>query len=96
MQERWPLRAVAGPHRSSQVVRLDEPVDGVSFGLASGETCGLLGPYGAGKTTIISMVVGVSEADAGTAQVDALSVEPDTLDVKARIDYVPPGRRSLS
>jgi ABC-type multidrug transport system ATPase subunit len=40
-------------------------VDGVGFTVAEGETYGLLGPTGAGKTTTSSMIVGILARDAG-------------------------------
>ena len=43
-------------------------VDRVSFQIAPGETYGLLGPNGAGKTTTISMIAGLSSADAGSGR----------------------------
>ena len=38
-------------------------VDGLSFRVGVGETLGLLGPNGSGKTTTISMIAGVLAAD---------------------------------
>ena len=49
-------------------------VDGVSFGVRSGEVVGLLGPNGAGKTTTINMLLGVLEPTAGTIRVGGLDV----------------------
>lgn len=40
-------------------------VEGVSFSLARGEMLALLGPSGCGKTTVLRMVAGLVEADAG-------------------------------
>ena len=43
-------------------------VDHLSFEIAPGETLGLLGPNGSGKTTTISMIAGVLEPDAGSIE----------------------------
>lgn len=51
-------------------------VDGVSFGIAAGETYGLLGPNGAGKTTTISMIAGLIAADAGTVTLAGQEMTP--------------------
>lgn len=40
-------------------------VDGVSFEVKESEVFGLLGLNGAGKTTIISMICGISRPDSG-------------------------------
>ncbi len=38
-------------------------VDGISFSVQSGEIFGLVGPDGAGKTTMLRMLAGVLESD---------------------------------
>lgn len=40
-------------------------VDGVSFELAQGEICGLVGPNGSGKTTLLNAISGVRAPTAG-------------------------------
>jgi len=45
-------------------------LDGVSFGVAEGETLGLVGPNGAGKTTAIRILLGLVRPDAGTIRID--------------------------
>ena len=42
-------------------------VENVSFGVELGQICGLLGPIGAGKTTTMRMLVGLSRSDRGVA-----------------------------
>ena len=64
-------------------------VDGVGFEIADGETYGLLGPNGAGKTTAISMICGLLERDGGEILIDSVSLTPNSVDVKAKIGYVP-------
>jgi ABC-2 type transport system ATP-binding protein len=60
-------------------------VDGVSFGVTSGEVFGMLGPNGAGKTTAIECIEGLRDADAGSITVFGLRQGPDREKIKARI-----------
>jgi ABC-2 type transport system ATP-binding protein len=48
-------------------------VDGVDLTVAPGEVVALLGPNGAGKTTTIELVLGLRDADAGSATVFGLT-----------------------
>ena len=50
-------------------------LSGVSLNVQEGEIFGLLGPSGAGKTTLINILTGQLEADGGMAQVKATSFE---------------------
>ncbi len=62
---------------------------GVSFHVAEGEIVGLLGPNGAGKTTIMKILTGYLQPDDGEAKIDGLDVLTHTLEVQARIGYLP-------
>lgn len=66
-------------------------VNGVSFGLRSGEAVGLLGPNGAGKTTCFYMVAGLVPSDKGTVAIDGFDVTPLPMYRRARlgIGYLP-------
>jgi ABC-2 type transport system ATP-binding protein len=44
-------------------------LNGFSLGIASGEVCGLVGHNGAGKTTFIDIVTGLTRPDGGTVTV---------------------------
>ena len=44
-------------------------VDGLDLDVADGEIFGLVGPDGAGKTTIMRMLTGILDPTSGTAQV---------------------------
>lgn len=63
-------------------------VDQVSFRIQAGETYGLLGPTGAGKTTIISMVAGLIPADAGLLAVVGEAMVPAFARPKGHIGLV--------
>ena len=43
--------------------------DGVSFGIERGELCVVLGPSGAGKTTVLNLLGGMDKATSGTIRV---------------------------
>ncbi len=66
-----------------------QALDDVSFKVAEGEIVGLLGPNGAGKTTAIKILTGYLQADEGSVTIDGLDVLTHTLDVQARIGYLP-------
>src|ERR1039458_2325792 len=48
-------------------------VTDVSFSVAAGELFGLLGENGAGKSTILQMLSGLTTPDAGTIRVDGVA-----------------------
>ena len=61
-------------------------VAGVDLHVRSGEIFGLVGPDGAGKTTLMRMILGIVESSSGTLSVLGTgSIES----VKSRIGYVP-------
>ena len=54
-------------------------VDGASLCVARGEVVALLGPSGCGKTTLLRLIAGFEQADAGTVAVDGrLVAGPET------------------
>ena len=67
---------------------------GVSLSVEPGELFGLIGPDGAGKTTLFRILVTVILADAGTATLDGLDVVRDVREIRRRVGYMP-GRFSL-
>lgn len=69
-------------------------LDGVSFSVARGELFGLIGPDGAGKTTLFRLLTTLLGADAGRATVDGLDTAADYRAIRARVGYMP-GRFSL-
>ena len=63
-------------------------VDQISFEVKKGEIFGFLGANGAGKTTAIRMLCGLSKPSAGEAFVAGYNVETQPEKVKARIGYM--------
>ncbi len=64
-------------------------VDDVSFEIGRGEVVGLLGHNGAGKTTIMKMLTGFLEPDAGEIRIDGLDIATQRRAVQGRIGYLP-------
>ena len=66
----------------------------VSFSVGRGELFGLIGPDGAGKTSMFRILCTLLLADAGTATVDGFDVVRQMKDIRKRVGYMP-GRFSL-
>jgi len=66
----------------------------VSLEVRKGEIFGVIGPDGAGKTTLIRVLTTLLMADSGSASVDNLDVVQDYKKIRSRIGYMP-GRFSL-
>ncbi len=65
-----------------------QAVAGVDFAIAPGETFGLVGPDGAGKTTTIRLLNGLLVPDAGQAAVLGYDVLRQSLQVHERVGYM--------
>ncbi len=61
-------------------------LDGVSITVAAGKMTGLVGPDGAGKTTLIRVLAGLIDPDAGKVEVLG---RPATQTDRSRIGYMP-------
>ena len=66
----------------------------VSFDVGPGELYGVIGPDGAGKTTLFRILVTLLLPDTGTARVLGRDVVEDLWNLRTRIGYMP-GRFSL-
>ena len=66
----------------------------VSFSVSKGEVFGLIGPDGAGKTSMFRMLCSLLLPDAGTATVDGYDVVRQMGQVRSRVGYMP-GKFSL-
>jgi ABC-2 type transport system ATP-binding protein len=68
--------------------RTDAVVD-VSLRVVPGQVTGLIGPDGAGKTTLMRLISGLLTPDSGTLTVLGIDVLADPLTVQASIGYMP-------
>ncbi len=71
-----------------------EALRGVGFDVFKGEIFGIIGPDGAGKTTLFRILTTLILADEGTATVEGLDVVKDYKEIRKRAGYMP-GRFSL-
>jgi ABC-2 type transport system ATP-binding protein len=69
-------------------------VSDVSFSVNKGELFGLIGPDGAGKTSIFRILTTLLLADEGSASVDGMDVVKDFKSIRNTIGYMP-GKFSL-
>ena len=89
-EDRSPYRPAGGAIEFERVVFGYEPgrpvLDGVSFSIRSGEHVGLVGPSGAGKTTLTDLLVGLYTPERGAIRVDGQDVaEVSTSSLRAAI-----------
>ena len=64
-------------------------VDDVSFSVGEGELFGLIGPDGAGKTSIFRVLTTLLLPDGGSATVDGCDVEKDYKKIRSQCGYMP-------
>lgn len=69
-------------------------LDNVSFEVEKGELFGLIGPDGAGKTTLFRILTTLLLPDSGTATVEGLDAIKDYKRIRSIVGYMP-GRFSL-
>ncbi|MEZ4929385.1 MAG: ABC transporter ATP-binding protein [Chitinophagales bacterium] len=69
-------------------------VKDVSFSVNEGELFGLIGPDGAGKSTIFRILTTLLLPDSGTAQVNGFDVQKEFKEIRKRVGYMP-GKFSL-
>jgi len=69
-------------------------VNDVSFAVEKGELFGLIGPDGAGKTSIFRILTTVLLPDSGTASVNGLDIIKDYKEIRKCVGYMP-GKFSL-
>ena len=71
-----------------------EALKDINFSVNPGEIFGIIGPDGAGKTTLFRILTTLILADSGTASVDDFDVVNDYKEIRKRVGYMP-GKFSL-
>lgn len=71
-----------------------EALKGISFEVSKGEIFGIIGPDGAGKTTLFRILSTLLLADSGEAKIDGFDVIKDYKAIRQIVGYMP-GRFSL-
>ena len=81
------LEAVRRSFRSGK--RVTTALAGITASAARGAVTGLIGPDGAGKTTLMRLIAGLLRADAGRIEVLGIDVARQPLAAQARLGYMP-------
>jgi ABC-2 type transport system ATP-binding protein len=81
-----PIVAVRGISKSFGETRA---LNDVSFAVSEGELFGLIGPDGAGKTTLFRVLTTLMIPDTGTATVLGLDTVRDLWQIRSRVGYMP-------
>lgn len=71
-----------------------QALQGISFNVDKGELFGIIGPDGAGKTSLFRILTTLLLPDGGSAKVDGFDVVKDFKEIRKRVGYMP-GRFSL-
>jgi len=64
-------------------------IENLSFKIEKGEMVGLVGPDGAGKTTLMRILSAIMAPTSGTATVAGFDIVKDSEKLKAKIGYMP-------
>lgn len=76
--------------KKKEVIALSD----ISFNVSQGELFGIIGPDGAGKTSLFRILTTLLLADSGKATVDGFDVVKDYKSIRKRVGYMP-GKFSL-
>jgi ABC-2 type transport system ATP-binding protein len=84
------LKNIVKTYNNGQV----RAVNDVSFTVEKGELFGLIGPDGAGKTSIFRILTTLLPPDSGTASVNSFDIQKSYKEIRKRVGYMP-GKFSL-
>lgn len=63
-------------------------VDNLSFSVNSGEIFGIVGPDGAGKTTVMRLLASIMDPTSGKIWIDGMETAANTETIKERVSYM--------
>ncbi len=81
-------------HNLSKAFGAVQALNSISFEVHTGELFGLIGPDGAGKSTLFRILTTLINPDSGSAKVDGYDIVKDYLTIRKKVGYMP-GRFSL-
>ena len=84
-----PKRLVLSDVRFTYPQRSEAALQGVDLVLPMGTTLGIAGASGAGKTTLVDLVLGLLVPSQGSIKLDGVDLEDVLLDWRSRVGYVP-------
>ncbi len=85
-----PALRLAGVRKAFQAeARAVQALDGVDLTAERGAITGLVGPDGAGKTTLMRLAAGLLRPDAGQLEAGGIDVRAEPLAVQAALGYMP-------
>ena len=62
-----------------------QAVDGITIRVRRGEILGLIGPNGSGKSTVLNLLCGITQPNAGTVTMNGVDVTRTAVHVRARL-----------
>ena len=84
------VKNIVKTYEKGKIIALQD----ISFEVEKGELFGLIGPDGAGKTSLFRVLTTLLLPDGGSASVDGFDVVKNMKDIRKRVGYMP-GRFSL-
>lgn len=76
-------------HNLKKEIKKRKILQGLSFEVGEGEILGLAGPKGAGKTTLVKILVGLIEPSWGSIFIDDEEIDTKSISYKKQIGYMP-------
>ncbi len=84
-----PVPLVIETRGLSKAYKSVQALDALNLQVRPHSIYGFLGPNGAGKTTTIKLLLGLIRPTAGSATVFGLDIVRDSVDIRARVGYLP-------